>query len=269
MTQEADAYIEASGGAAADPLAEGPAVPGLAKQFRAASLAHQDKIRRINSSHEGAQKIRGVVTREVSAMGDLAIPYETRKAIKESINRAVTAADAGVVKGVAAMTDDRYAPVARDRIMKEEVEKANKDIADSLDTAEVHLEVAKASLITEAVGKVNPRREEFARQDAQTIMNGAPSVAEGLQRLAKDTDPDIRALAAGEWGLRHLEAAGEKNPKRRHEAIVLEAVEAAREHGDPKAQKAAESFFNIGQVRRAIDAGRGYAQLSMSGFKDA
>jgi hypothetical protein len=125
------------------------------------------------------------------------------------------------------------------------------------EAALTEVEVSRAKLTTSALPTPSGDAEMTARQDAQVTLDAAPDPLSGLERLARDNDPNVRALAAGSWGRRRLEAAGIPSPDSAHQAVVTQALTYTAEHGTGRRQAAAQAALRLD--RKATAAASMYA----------
>jgi hypothetical protein len=228
--------------------------------------AHESMLANAERGLNGARSLNGVFAREANKLSADATSSPELKAVNTAVREAATLADAAWIKMRTTLTDDTMAPEGRTRIANETLTEARAKIAEQVDRAAVNTEVARARLTTEAIGTPSKDREAFARQDAEATLAGAPDPLAAITSLAQDPDPDIRALAAGPWGTRRLQASGVDHLDTHLAAIRKAATEAARTHGTGRRKQAADTLSRLTSADALVAYASNYAHLALDGF---
>ena len=223
-----------------------------AQQSAAAEAAHVDQL-------------RNVVHREVGNIpGADAAPSELRR-LSDTVKSMVSEADRTFRDAAKARGDDTL-PVETREARAQDIATVGQAKLDQLrDQALTEVEVAKAKLSVKALPKPTGEAETFARQDAEVTLTSADSTLEGLEKLAQDPDPNVRALAAGSWGRRRLEAAGVRNADSVHQAVVTQALQHTATNGTGPRQRAAEAALKL--TAKPAHAGVQYASFRLGALR--
>jgi hypothetical protein len=217
---------------------------------------------------EGARSLKGVFQRASDDLAGLFGTHPEVRAVHGAASTAASTADVAAANIRATLTDDRIAPEARQRLANEQLAEARATISGLVTKAATNVALLRAKLTIEAIGTVARDREGFARADAEASMAAAPDPVTGMTRLAQDADPNVRALAAGDWGQRRLEAANVTHLDDHLAAIRKVAVETAKVHGTERAKKAAETLDRLSSAVTLSTYGSHYGALALSGFDD-
>ena len=235
---------------------------------KAAYAERVDREARQQSAADEAahvDQLRNVVHRELGDIpGKDAAPTEVRR-LSETVKQLVSEADRTFQEAAKARGDDTL-PVETREARAQDIATVGQAKLDQLrDQALTEVEVAKAQLSVRALPKPTGEAETFARQDAEVTLGSASSALEGLEQLAKDSDPNVRALAAGSWGRRRLEAAGVRNADSVHQAIVTQALHHTATNDTGTRQRAAEAAIKL--TAKPAHAGIQYASFRLGSLR--
>jgi hypothetical protein len=227
---------------------------------------HIDETKRITAARDMAHTMRPAVDRSLEG-----VTYATAGPLASEVRGAVakvqSVAEQAWSKAAHMRVNDTVAKGGRDRVVRETVTEARTEVERLADAAETQVLVARAELELQAVGKVSPQREAFARQDAETTLGGRTDVG-SLRQLAHDQDPDVRALVAGPWGYRRIraQASSDEQAQELHRAVREIALDTARKVGSPEQQRAAEGLGAMTEALKAVQAARAQARMTLKGF---
>lgn len=209
---------------------------------------------------EAADRIRGIVSRELADLPGLDAAPGDVAALRKTCLQIIAEADATAQHAAKTREDDTLPQETRDARIEDLQTIGQAKIDQLRDQAMAQVEIAKARLTVRALPAPKADREGFARSDAEATLAAAPSVLDGLRRLATDPDPGVRGLAAGSWGRRRLEASGLNNYAAAHDAIIVQALDHVASNTTGLTQKAAEAAL-------ALNAKAASAALSYATFR--
>jgi hypothetical protein len=235
--------------------------------YHAAVDDHIDTTRRMRDHRRVADELRPVVD---ELLGDVtyATVGERASQVRQAIGRVRDLADQTFATVDATRVDDSVALGARRRRIAEAVETGDQGVTAAIDGARATVLVHRAELELEALGRVDPRREPMARADAEVTLGGRTDV-EALQQLARDPDPDVRALVAGPWGYRRVrsQARSDEAAQELHKAVRDIALVTAAKVGDDRQRRAVQGIKALDEASRAIDAVRSYASILLGAVR--
>lgn len=150
--------------------------------------------------------------------------------------------------------DDLVPREARDKRVREALDTGRRSVTQALETAGVGVEALRRQLEADALPKLTPEREAFAREDARLLLDQARGPAEVLSvmlELAKDPDSDVAALILGRFGERYLRSRG--IDAKTHRSIVVEALQTAvQSHsGSESRLAAAKSLAALSELEKS------------------
>ena len=106
----------------------------------------------------------------------------------------------------------------------DEINKTANMIGNAHRTLDPTITVLEAELTVAALPQPTGQTRESAAAEATAFLAAHPDKAKALKQLAEDSDPNLRALAAGDWGTRMAAAYGMPTE------VVLAARTAALAH---------------------------------------
>jgi len=146
--------------------------------------------------------------------------------------------------------DDLLPDAGRRRLIDETLA----DAAKKRDRARAQMRAARDVLAAKArasaLPRLDPKREQAAREELRLLTDNAPDAAAVLLELAQ-RDDELAGVAVSSYGESMLRARGTPKAKDLHAVVQDVAVEAAAKSADPERQAAAAAVSALGQLDRA------------------
>ena len=233
-----------------------------------AAQVHIDETKDISHCRDVADKLAPVISKQLEEVRSADVGPELSRDVRGAIDKVKRTADEAWSQAARMRVNDDIAKAGRQRRVTETVTEARKQVETLAEQADVQVTVARAQLEMQAIGKPSPQREAFARQDAEATMAGKTDIGT-LHKLARDPDPDVRALIAGEWGRRRVEAASpnKQAAAEAHKAIRDIAIDTASKIGTDAQRRAAAGVRSLDGAAKAVVAAREYGRTKLRGFR--
>jgi hypothetical protein len=226
---------------------------------------------RVMDANTAATKVEAAMATQLEEFPSRELSGEIRDTYREFTTQLATtigASEEAQQEAFRTLSDDTIHPDGRKRIARETIDAATADSTERQDQADGALQVLEAQLESEAIGTPDRKREQLARDEAAMLLDRADNPVDAMIRLASDPDPDLRAVVAGPWGRRYLEATGTKDAAKLHAGNVRpQAIQTAATHGvTPQARAAAVAYQQVGRLRGAAAAARSASRARLMPF---
>jgi hypothetical protein len=151
--------------------------------------------------------------------------------------------------------NDYMNPDAKRRLLAEARSDAASAYARVRDRLNNAVDVMEATAFSAAIPRIAHDREALARDEALMLLSSTSDPVSGLEELAS-RGGEMSALAASSWGESYLRAKGvsaRQATKMHREVVQVSAVHAVMtSDGDPKTKAAAEAYFALTHMKRAV-----------------
>lgn len=146
--------------------------------------------------------------------------------------------------------DDLTPEAGKQRLASEAREKAAKQRSAARRKMADARTILAAKAYARALPKLDPKREQAAREELRLLTDNAPDTAAVLLELAQ-RDDELAGVAVSSYAESMLRARGTPKAKDLHAVVRDVAVEAAAKSADPERQTAAAAYAALGELDRA------------------
>lgn len=226
----------------------------------------QETMRRLQLSIESQAVIGRDKWRDLARdLGPVAT--SASRLLDEGARELRTASDSAAARIRQLRADDLIPDAGRQRLIGETLDEARKARAAAKSKLHGAQAILEAEARTRALPRLDPKREQAARQELQLLCSGSEDPASVLIEAAKG-DGELAGCAVSSYGESLLRAKGVPNAKELHKGVCDAAIASARKSSDPRRQTAAAALAALTDLRKTVVANVAAAdwQLKDEGF---